>query len=126
MKFNKGYALLSNQGTFLNKQIQISRNVYISSAVIVNLRWYISVIKKVHHELTLQPIHFAIGRSSTMCLFDCLCLHFSAEQHFPSNPAPGGDEISDELGSTGLGGVAGGVGQEGRGFHDSSEILKTR
>jgi len=50
----------------------------------------------------------------------------SPEQHLQADPEARGDEVSDELGPAGPGGVARGVGQEGRGRHGHRQVLQTR
>lgn len=58
-------------------------------------------------------------------LIVCELFYFS-EQHIQANAEVGGDEVPDELGPAGFGGVAGRVRKERRGFHGDSEIHSTR
>lgn len=51
---------------------------------------------------------------------------FFSEQHIQANTEVGGDEVPDELGPAGFGGVAGRVRKERRGLHGDSEIHSTR
>lgn len=51
---------------------------------------------------------------------------YFSEQHIQANTEVGGDEIPDELGPAGFGGMAGRVSKEGWGLHGHSEIHSTR